>query len=50
LPTDAGKLLVPDPPGNRPERRFRLDGLELLGIADQDHLGPVFRGGAASTN
>src|SRR5260370_1277110 len=39
LPADAGELLVPDPLGDRPECRPRLDRLQLLGIADQHHFG-----------
>ncbi len=43
LAADAGELLVPYPLGDRPKRRSRLDRLQLLGIADQHHLGAVLR-------
>ncbi len=39
LATNLGDLDMGMPLGDRAERRARLDRLQLLGIADQDHLG-----------
>jgi hypothetical protein len=40
LPARLGDRHHPDPIGDRPEGRARLDRLQLLGIADQHQLGP----------
>ena len=45
LPSDLGDLDMAMPLGNRPERRTRFDGLQLLRITHQNDLGPGFIGG-----